>query len=61
MKLKDAQDVFDGNKLLRDIPQLSMGEGLMLMMGACVDENEDIICLTCNLPNECCKCQSEGT
>ena len=56
MKLQDAIDVFGGKKLLRDIPQMSIGENLMLMMGACIDENGDIICLTCALPNECCNC-----
>ena len=31
-------------------------EALMLLMGACLTDEGDIICLECNLPNECCNC-----
>ena len=56
MKYKDAKDVFDQKKRLYEIPQMTIGENLMFLMGACIDENGDIRCLTCGTLNECCVC-----
>ncbi len=57
MKYQDAIDIVDGKKRLGEIPQINIGENLMLLMGACIEDNGDIRCLTCGLLNECCHCR----
>jgi len=57
MKYQDAKDIFSGQKMFSEIPQLTMGENLMLILDACLDDNGDIICLRCDRLNECCECE----
>lgn len=37
-------------------PETTDGEFLQLAAGACLLDNGDIWCLTCDSPNECCTC-----
>jgi len=58
MELEMARDIMTGKKLI-DILNTTKEEAVMLLMGACLTDEGDIICLECSLPNECCKCGME--
>jgi len=57
MELEMARDIVTGKKLIDNIDVFETGEIMMLLMGACLTDEGDIICLKCNLANECCECQ----
>jgi hypothetical protein len=60
MKLQDAMDLHDGKKRLADLDYVpDFADFLMLSMGACKD-GDQITCLKCGFPNECCDCGREG-
>ena len=54
MKLENAYRITEGKGQVENI---NIAEGLQLMMGACLTDDGDIICLKCRLPNECCLCE----
>ena len=54
MRIEDAYEITEGRGLVEDI---SVAEGMQLMMGACLTDDGDIICLKCGRPNECCQCE----
>lgn len=54
MELEDAHAIIEGRGQVENI---SVAEGMQLMMGACLTDDGDIICLKCGLPNECCLCE----
>jgi hypothetical protein len=54
MELEDAYTIIEGRGRVEDI---SVAEGMQLMMGACLTDDGNIICLKCGLPNECCLCE----
>ncbi len=56
MKLDDAYDLVTGKKRIEDIEGVTTGEVLQLLMGACLTDEDDIVCLKCSLLNECCTC-----
>ena len=55
MDYKTALAIFNG-----ELPtQGTKEEIFMLSMGACLEDDGTIICLTCGKPNECCDCGRE--
>ncbi len=42
-----------------DNHELSFGELLQLVTGACLEDSGDIWCCICHRPNECCVCGAE--
>lgn len=55
MELNLARDVTAGKNLMEAIT-MTREEALMLLMGACLTDEGDIVCLKCNRNNECCEC-----
>ena len=58
MELETARDIMTGKRLM-DSVNTTREEAIMLLMGACLTDEGDIICLQCSLPNECCECGME--
>lgn len=57
MELSTARDITTGKKLIESINIFEKEEVIMLLMGACLTDEGDIVCLKCGLLNECCECQ----
>jgi len=57
MELSTARDITTGKKLIESINIFKKEEVIMLLMGACLTNEDDIVCLKCGLLNECCECQ----
>ena len=56
MDLNVAYDIVTGKARLEDVTNITDGEALHLLMGACLTDEGDIVCLKCGLFNECCSC-----
>ena len=56
MDLNLAYDIMSGNARVEDVVNITDGEALQLLMGACLTNEGDIVCLRCGLLNECCRC-----
>ncbi len=56
MELDIAYDIVTGKARLEDNIDITDAEAIQLLMGACLTDEGDIICLKCGLANECCKC-----
>jgi len=56
MDLNVAYDIVTGNARLEDVVNITDGEALQLLMGACLTDEGDIVCLKCGNFNECCRC-----
>lgn len=56
MKLEDAYAITEEGERAEIPIDISIAEGMQLMMGACLTDDGNIICLRCGLPNECCQC-----
>lgn len=56
MNLNIAYDIVNGDARVEDVANASEGELIQLLMGACLTDEGDIVCLECGLPNECCRC-----
>jgi hypothetical protein len=55
MKLEVARLINEGQM---EVPEdATFAEVMQLSMGACLTDEGDIWCLTCNQPNECCICE----
>jgi hypothetical protein len=56
MKIRIAQKFYNGGVIHS---KASTGELIQLMMGACLTNDGNIVCLICGKPNECCECGRE--
>ena len=56
MDLNVAYDIVNGNARFEDFVNITDEEALQLIMGACLTDEGDIICLKCGFLNECCNC-----
>jgi hypothetical protein len=57
MKIEEAREVYEGKSPAP--ADATLGEMIQLLMGACLEDDGNIFCLRCNLPNECCHCGEE--
>jgi len=58
MELSLAHDVVTGKNIIEAIT-ITREESLMLLMGACLTDEGDIVCLECGFQNECCICHED--
>jgi MoaA/NifB/PqqE/SkfB family radical SAM enzyme len=56
MDLNVAYGIVNGNARFEDFVNITDEEALQLIMGACLTDEGDIVCLKCGYLNECCSC-----
>jgi len=59
MQLQTAYDIQAG-KIRPEIGvDCTLAEAIQLAIGACLTNDDNIVCLRCNKPNECCHCDED--